>query len=99
MSEIYAALAGMLGGVDSDRPKSRMSVLFGTVESAGGGQLKVTCNGMVLDQDGIGVPPELNYQWQVDTGEDHLLRAGDRLICLVSDDNQDYYILKKAVWQ
>ena len=24
---------------------------------------------------------------------------GDRLICLVSDDDQDYYILKKAVWQ
>ena len=37
MSELYAALAGLLGGSDSDRPKSRMSVLFGTVEQAGGG--------------------------------------------------------------
>lgn len=99
MSEIYAALAGVLGGADSGRPKSRMSVLFGTVEQAGGGTLRVVCNGMTLDQNGIGVPTGLSYQWTTDTGEEHLLRAGDRLICLVSDDNQDYYILKKAVWQ
>ena len=99
MSETYAALAGLLGGADSDRPKSRMSVLFGTVEQAGGGTLRVVCNGMTLDQNGIGVPTDLSYQWTTDTGQEHLLRAGDRLICLVSDDNQDYYILKKAVWQ
>ena len=66
---------------------------------AGGGTLQVVCNGMTLDQNGIGVPTDLSYQWTTDTGEEHLLRAGDRLICLVSDDNQDYYILKKAVWQ
>ena len=33
-----------------------------------------------------------------DTGADNLLRAGDRLLVLVTADRQDYYVLQKAVF-
>jgi hypothetical protein len=99
LSEIYAQLAGMLAGGENGRPRAGMSVLFGDVTAAGGGVLQVVCNGMTLRQGEIRVPQALNYQWTKDTGEAHLLRAGDRLIVLVSGDEQSYYILQKAVWQ
>lgn len=99
MSGVYAELAGVLGSGESGRPRARMFVLFGDVTSAGSGVLQVVCNGMTLGQGELGVPQELNYQWTTDTGEAHLLRAGDRLIMLVSEDQQSYYILQKAVWQ
>ena len=44
------------------------------------------------------VPPGLDYAWTEDTGGDELLRAGDRLLVLVTADGQDYYILQKAVF-
>ena len=39
-----------------------------------------------------------DYAWTEDTGGDELLRAGDRLLVLVTADGQDYYILQKAVF-
>ena len=45
-----------------------------------------------------GQAPGLDYAWTEDTGGDELLRAGDRLLVLVTADGQDYYILQKAVF-
>lgn len=72
--------------------------LFGDVQEAGQGKLLVACNGLTLEPPDLRVPTSLDYQWQADTGGENLLRSGDRLIVLVSADQQDYYVLQKAVW-
>ena len=51
-----------------------------------------------VQQAGQGTLPGLDYAWTEDTGGDELLRAGDRLLVLVTADGQDYYILQKAVF-
>ena len=58
----------------------------------------MACNGLVLEPDGLHLSPGLDYTWTYDTGADNLLRAGDRLLVLVTADRQDYYVLQKAVF-
>lgn len=53
---------------------------------------------MTLDAQGLHLPPDLDYTWDYDNGGDNLLRAGDRLLVLVTADQQDYYVLQKAVF-
>ena len=99
MSDAYASLAGMLSGADEKGAQGAGGWLFGEVKKAGGGTLEVVCGGLTLAQDELFVPPELDYSWTVDNGENRLLRRGDLLFVLVTADRQDYYILKKAVFQ
>ncbi|OUQ19101.1 hypothetical protein B5E80_17535 [Flavonifractor sp. An135] len=97
MTDPYAALGAALH--PSGTGQALGGWTFGTVERAGRGELLVTCLGLSLDREGVHVPPELSYTWTEDNGSDGLLRAGDTLLVLVSADQQDYYILRKAVWQ
>ncbi|MFQ7450572.1 MAG: hypothetical protein ACLRNQ_02990 [Flavonifractor plautii] len=71
---------------------------MGRCSRPGRGQSRVVCGGLTLDQTELHVPPGLDYAWTEDTGGDELLRAGDRLLVLVTADGQDYYILQKAVF-
>ena len=97
MTDPYAALGAALHPSKTSRTLGGWT--FGTVERGGRGELLVTCLGLSLDREGVHVPPELSYTWTEDDGSDGLLRAGDTLLVLVSADQQDYYILRKAVWQ
>jgi len=96
MSDVYADFLDLLspaaGGIQAG------GWLFGDVLLAGRGALQVACNGLVLEPDGLHLPPGLDYTWTYDTGADNLLRAGDRLLVLVTADRQDYYVLQKAVF-
>lgn len=95
MSDIYANLAAMMGG---GRPAAAAlgGWLPGTVEAAGQGALLVTCDGLRLGPEDIAVCAPYDYAWERDTGEDHLLRAGDRVVVLVTADRQSYLLLRKA---
>ena len=102
MSDVYANLAGMFsGGTGSGGQGVQLpgGWLFGDVTKAGFGFLDVVCGGLTLTQDELFVPPELDYKWVVDNGESNLLRRGDRLFILVTDDRHDHDIIKKAVFQ
>lgn len=99
MSSPYAQLVGML----SSAPRDGAGIaaggwLFGDVQQAGHGVLQVVCAGMTLDAQALHLPPDLDYTWDYDTGASNLLRAGDRLLVLVTADKQDYYVLQKAVF-
>ena len=97
MSDIYARLAGELGAGRSGGVRMG-GWHFGAVLAAGQGVLRVSCAGLALEAGDLHVPPELSYTWEEDTGGDNLLRAGDKLLLLVTADGQDYYILQKARW-
>ena len=94
MSDIYAEFMGLL----APPAQPAGGWLFGDVEDAGQGRLRVTCGGLSLSEGELHVPPELDYGWTADDGGEDLLRAGDRLLVLVTADRQEYYILKKAVF-
>ena len=85
MDDVYAGLTELLR--PAERGQAPGGWLFGQVQQAGQGTLRVVCGGLTLDQ-----------AWTEDTGGDELLRAGDRLLVLVTADGQDYYILQKAVF-
>ena len=87
MDDVYAGLTELLR--PAERGQAPGGWLFGQVQQAGQ---------LTLDQTELHVPPGLDYAWTEDTGGDELLRAGDRLLVLVTADGQDYYILQKAVF-
>ena len=93
MDDVYAGLTELLR--PAERGQAPGGWLFGQVQQAGQGTLRVVCGGLTLDQTELHVPPGLDYAWTEDTGGDELLRAGDRLLVLVTADGQDYYILQK----
>ena len=96
MDDVYAGLTELLR--PAERGQAPGGWLFGQVQQAGQGTLRVVCGGLTLDQTELHVPPGLDYAWTEDTGGDELLRAGDRLLVLVTADGQDYYILQTAVF-
>lgn len=96
MDDVYAGLTELLR--PAERGQAAGGWLFGQVQQAGHGVLRVVCNGLTLDQTELHVPPGLDYAWEEDNGSGRLLRAGDRLLVLVTADGQDYYILQKAVF-
>ena len=96
MDDVYAGLTELLR--PAERGQAPGGWLFGQVQQAGQGTLRVVCGGLTLDQTELHVPPGLDYAWTEDTGGDELLRAGDRLLVLVTADGQAYYILQKAVF-
>ena len=96
MDDIYAELTELLR--PAERGQAPGGWLFGQVQQAGQGTLRVVCNGLTLDQTELHVPPGLDYAGEEDDGSGRLLRAGDRLLVLVTMDKQDYYILQKAVF-
>ena len=71
-------------------------VYLGSVLQAGGGNLRIACNGLQLSRQDIWLAPGLDYGWTEDDGADAKLRTGDRVI-LFTGDGQDYYLLTKAV--
>ena len=99
MSDAYARMAGLMG---LDRRETGAFTpggwLFGDVLKAGQGDLLVACDGMSLGPEEIRVDRSLSYAWTWDSGQDSYLRAGDRVIVLVTADRQDYYLLRKAVF-
>ena len=95
MDDVYAGLTELLR--PAERGQAAGGWLFGQVQQAGHGVLRVVCNGLTLDQTELHVPPGLDYAWEEDDGSGRLLRAGDRLLVLVTADGQDY-ILQKAVF-
>ena len=99
MNDAYASLAAMIYEGRGDRRVPMGGWFFGTVIIAGYGKLQVSCNGLSLGPEDVHLPPGLDYTWESDTGGAQLLRAGDRLLILVTSDQQDYYVLQKAVWQ
>lgn len=99
MSDAYAGLAAMIRDGQGDGRPSMGGWLFGTVITAGHGNLQVSCNGLSLGPEDVHLPSGLNYTWESDPGGVQFLRAGDRLLILVTSDQQDYYVLQKAVWQ
>ena len=96
MDDVYAGLTELLRPAEPGQAPGGW--LFGQVQQAGQGTLRVVCGGLTLDQTELHVPPGLDYAWEEDTGGDQLLRPGDRLLVLVTADAQDYYILQKAVF-
>lgn len=71
--------------------------LRGQVEEAGHGRLKVVCGGQTLEAADLYLAPGLDYKWTHDGGGDSLLRQGDLVAVLVSEDRQDYYLISKVV--
>ena len=98
MSDIYAKLAGMMGAGSASRPIAPGGWLFGDVLEAGQGELRIACGGLSLGQTELHVSADLSYTWTLDAGQANFLRAGDRVLVLVSSDMQDYYVLQKAVF-
>ena len=98
MSDIYAKLAGMMGAGSASRPIAPGGWLFGDVLEAGQGELRIACGGLSLGQTELHVSADLSYTWTLDEGQANFLRAGDRVLVLVSSDMQDYYVLQKAVF-
>ena len=96
MDDVYAGLTELLR--PAERGQALGGWLFGQVQTAGQGTLRVVCNGLTLDQTALHVPPGLDYALEVDDGSGRLLRSGDRLLVLVTADGHDYYILQKAVF-
>ena len=90
-AEAAARLVVALGA-----PDSVSAFRLGEVQETGKGELKVNSDGLPLDRDDLWINPQLNYQWEEDTGEAHLLRPGDRVV-LLSLDNQAYYLICKVV--
>ena len=82
MDDVYAGLTELLR--PAERGQAPGGWLFGQVQQAGQGTLRVVCGGLTLDQTELHVPPGLDYAWTEDTGGDELLRAGDRLLVLVT---------------
>lgn len=99
MENVYAFLAGALSHIQDGGSLPMGGWTFGKVLAAGGGTLRVSVGGLTLEAGDIHVPAALSYTWTEDTGGDGLLRAGDQLLLLVTQDRQDYYILQKVVWQ
>ena len=99
MSDVYARMAGMLGAGSRETGALRPGGwLFGDVRSAGHGALQVACDGLTLGPEEIRVAQGLSYTWTLDQGQDNYLRAGDRVLVLVTGDRQDYYLVQKAVF-
>lgn len=99
MSDVYARLAAMLGGGTGRQGAfTPGGWLFGDVLEAGRGELRLACGGLSLTQGDVKVDRGLSYTWTEDEGQEHYLRAGDRVLVLVTADGQEYYVLKKAVF-
>ena len=98
MSDVYADFLDLLspaaGGIQAG------GWLFGDVLPAKAAAILEyrEQHGPFLEPDGLHLSPGLDYTWTYDTGADNLLRAGDRLLVLVTADRQDYYVLQKAVF-
>lgn len=99
MEDVYAFLAGSLGQVQDGGSLPMGGWTFGQVLAAGSGTLRISVGGLTLEAGEVYVPTDLSYTWTEDTGGDELLRAGDQLILLVTQDKQDYYILCKGRWR
>ena len=98
MNDVYARWAKKLEDMARPAGGGLGGWAFGDVLEAGQGRLRVVCGGLTLGADELHVPPELDYAWTEDEGQDGLLRPGDRLLVLVTADRQDYYVLERAPW-
>ena len=84
----------MLQAARSTQPGSAFRL--GQVRWAGHGVLQVDCDGLLLDKEDLWLSPYLSYTWVQDNGADNLLRTGDRVV-LLTQDEQDYYLLARMV--
>lgn len=91
-AEAGARLVGAL----TDKRTTRSGGYIGAILEAGQGRLRLTCGGIQLEKEDLWVTQELEYNWDVDTGKPNLLRQGDRVV-LLSEDDQDYYLIAKVV--
>ena len=99
MSDVYARLAAMLdGGTGRQGAFAPGGWLFGDVLEAGHGELRLACGGLSLTQGDVKVDRGLGDTGTEEEGEGDELRAGDRVLVLVTADGQEYYVLKKAVF-
>ena len=99
MSDVYARMAGVLGaGRRESGAVQPGGWLLGDVLRAGHGALQVACDGLTLGPEEIHVAQGLSYTWTLDQGQSSYLRAGDRVLVLITGDRQDYYLLQKAVF-
>ena len=98
LSEVYARWAEKLKRMARTDGSGMGGWAFGDVLDAGQGRLKVVCLGLTLGPDELHLPPGLSYTWTEDEGQEGNLRAGDKLLVLVTADGQDYYVLQKAVF-
>lgn len=98
MNDVYARWARKLEGTDGPAGAALGGWAFGDVLAAGHGRLRVVCGGLTLEAAMLHVPQELIYTWDEDRGQSNYLRAGDRLLILVTEDRQDYYIVEKSRW-
>ena len=100
MDDVYAGLTELLRPASGGRPPARCWLVQ---RGRPGGKGAAGWQGAGWRRSPLGVnelhvPAGLDYAWTEDTGGDELLRAGDRLLVLVTADGQDYYILQKAVF-
>lgn len=98
MSDVYAQWAKKLEGMGRPAGGGLGGWAFADVLEAGRGKLRVVCGGLTLEAEELRVPAGLDYAWTEDDGRESYLRAGDRLLMLVTEDRQDYYILQKSPW-
>lgn len=77
-------------------PSKGSSFRIGDILEAGRSKLRISCDGLVLEPDDLWLAPGLTYHWIADTGDPSFLRAGERVL-LLSLDDQDYYLVSKAV--
>lgn len=98
MGDVYARWAKKLEDMARPAGGGLGGWTFGDVLEAGQGDLRVVCAGLTLSAEELHVPAGLDYTWTVDQGQEYYLRAGDRLLMLVTEDRQDYYILQKSPW-
>ena len=61
MDDVYAGLTELLR--PAERGQAPGGWLFGQVQQAGQGTLRVVCGGLTLDQTELHVPPGLDYAW------------------------------------
>ncbi len=64
MDDVYAGLTELLR--PAERGQAPGGWLFGQVQQAGQGTLRVVCGGLTLDQTELHVPPGLDYAWTED---------------------------------
>ena len=98
LSDVYARWVKKLEGMGRPAGGGLGGWAFGDVLEAGRGKLRVVCGGLTLEAEELRVPAGLDYSWTEDDGRESYLRAGDRLLMLVTGDRQDYYILQKSPW-
>lgn len=91
MSDAIARILGSLAP-----PAKGSAFRIGEILEAGRSKLRISCDGLVLESDDLWFAPGLTYHWIADTGDPGFLRAGERVL-LFSLDDQDYYLISKAV--